>query len=282
LLSGTLTVDQWLSFTAFMERRSSSVVAGSQLDRALDILELLSRSPDPQGLTDIADGVGGAKATVHRLLATLQARGYVTQDSRTARYGAGVRCFELGSMWAQQLDLRTIAAPHAARLNERSGETVHLAIYDHGDVIYIDKIESTQPVVAKSHVGRRCPAPCVATGRALLAFQPREEIDDVLSGPLPAWTERSITDPGELAALLEEVRREGYAVNHGSYRDGVGGIAAPVRDHTGHAVASIGICLPEQRFGPDRRGALRDWTVEAAIAISVALGGPSALVTSGR
>jgi DNA-binding IclR family transcriptional regulator len=264
-----------------MERRSNGVVTSAQLDRALDILELLSRSPGPQGLTDIAQRVGGPKATVHRLLATLQVRGYVTQDARTARYGAGIRCFELGSMWAQHLDLRAIAAPHAAMLNERSGETVHLAIYDHGDVIYIDKIESPHPVVAKSYVGRRCPATCVATGRALLAFRPREEIEEVLGGPLPAYSERSITQPHELAALLNGVRRDGYAVNHGGYRDGVGGIAAPIRDHTGHAVASVGLCLPEQRFGPDRVGPLRDWTVDAAVAISMALGGPSALVASG-
>jgi len=259
-----------------MEQRS-----GSQLDRALDILELLARSPGPQGLTDIAEQVRGPKATVHRLLATLQARGYATHDPRTGRYGAGIRCFELGSLWAGQLDLRAVAAPHAARLNELSGETVHLAVYDHGDVVYIDKIESRHPVVAKSHVGGRCPAACVATGRALLAYQPREEIEDVLRGPLPSRTRRSVTRPAELHALLDRVRRDGYAVNLGSYREGVAGIAAPVRDYTGRVVASVGLCLPEQRFGPDRFGSLREWTVETAAAISAALGGPAAPVLAG-
>jgi IclR family KDG regulon transcriptional repressor len=108
------------------------MATASQLDRALDILELLAGSPGPQGLTDIAEQVHGPKATVHRLLATLQARGYATQDPRTGRYAAGIRCFELGSLWASRLDLRAVAAPHAARLNELSGETVHLAVYDHG------------------------------------------------------------------------------------------------------------------------------------------------------
>jgi len=263
-----------------MEQQSVHA-AGSQLDRALDILELLAGSPGPRGLTDIAEQVHGPKATVHRLLATLQARGYATHDPRTGRYGAGIRCFELGSLWARQLDLRAVAASHAARLNERSGETVHLAVYDHGDVVYIDKIESRHPVVARSYVGGRCPAACVATGRALLAYQPREEIEKILSGPLPAYTQRSITQPAELAALLDRVRRDGYAVNHGSYREGVGGVAAPIRDHTGSPVASVGVCLPEQRFGADRFDALRDATVDAAVAISAALGGPKAPVLTG-
>jgi DNA-binding IclR family transcriptional regulator len=121
----------------------------------------------------------------------------------------------------------------------------------------------------------------VATGRALLAFQPRAEIERVLSGPLPAYTQRSVTRPPELDALLDQVRRDGYAVNHSSYREGVGGVAAPVRDYTGSPVASVGICLPEQRFGADRFDALREATVDAAIAISAALGGPAAPVLAG-
>lgn len=227
------------------------------------------------------DGVGGPKATIHRLLATLQARGYVTRDPRTSGYSAGVRCFELGSLWAQNLDLRAVAAPFLSTLNQDTGETVHLAVYDHGDVVYVDKLESLHPVVAKSYVGRRCPATCVATGRALLAFESHEEIEAVLGGPLPAYTPDSVTDPAALEDLLADVREHGYAVNHGSYREGVGGIAAPVRDHTGRVVASVGICLPEHRFGPERFEALRDGTIETAVAVSRAMGGPVSLVTNG-
>jgi len=263
-----------------MEQRSNS--AGSaQLERALDILEFLAQAGSPRTLAEVIDAVDGPKATVHRLLASLRGRGYVTQDPLTSRYSAGVRCFELGSMWAQSLDMRAVAAPHLAALNEETGETVHLAVYDHGDVVYVDKLESRQPVVAKSYVGRRCPASCVATGRALLAFQDRAEIDDVLAGPLPTYTPDSVTDPDALAALLDRVRREGYGVNHGSYREGVGGVAAPIRDHTGRVIASVGVCLPEHRFGPDRFDDLRDRTVATAIAVSAALGGPAALITSG-
>ena len=149
-----------------MEQRSNS--AGSaQLDRALDILEFLTQAGSPRTLAEVIDAVDAPKATVHRLLATLRERGYVTRDPLTSRYSAGVRCFELGSMWAQSLDLRAVAAPHLSALTEATGETVHLAVYDHTAGVYVDKLESRQPVVAKSSVGRRCPATCVATGRAL-------------------------------------------------------------------------------------------------------------------
>ena len=105
-----------------------------------------------------------------------------------------------------------------------------------------------------------------------------EEIDEILSFPLPSSSPHSITRPAELDALLDRVRRDGYAVNRGGYREGVGGVAAPVRDYTGRVVASVGLGMPEQRFGADRFEVLRDWTVEAASAISAALGGPAAPV----
>lgn len=255
-----------------MEHRPKPTDGSAQLDRALDILELLARLGRPVGLTEIAAAVGGPKATIHRLLTTLYARGYIAQDSYSSLYSAGVRCFELGSLWAQNLDLRAIAGPMLAGLNEQTGETVHLAIYDHGDAVYVDKLESRHPVVVTSHLGRRCTATCVATGRVLLAYQPAPEIQSVLDKPVPSYTEHTVTDPTRLAELLTEVRRNGYGTNHESYRPGVGGLAAPIRDHTGAVIAAVGICLPEQRFGPDRFDELRDRTVQAATDISTALG----------
>lgn len=265
-----------------MEQRSKNADGSAQLEHALDILEFLVAQPSPRGLTELAECVGGPKATMHRLLATLQQRGYVTQDKATGRYAAGLRCFELGSQWTASLDLRRVAAPHLAELNEATLETVHLAVYDGGEVVYVEKLDSPLPVVAVSGLGRRSPATCVATGRALLAFQDPEEIDRVLSGPLPAYTALTVTDPDELRALLAQVRQNGYGVNHGSYRPGVGGVAAPIRDYRGQVVASAGLCLPEDRFGPDRFPELLAAAVSAAVAISGALGGPRSLITSAQ
>lgn len=244
-----------------------------QVHLALDLLEYLARSGQPRGLTEIATQVGGPKATIHRLLATLRSRGYIAQDPRSMAYSVGIRCFEIGSLWAKDFDLRAVAAPHLAHLNEVTGETVHLAVYDQGDAVYVEKIESSFDVVPKTHIGGRSPAAQVATGRVLLAHQPTEEIRAQIATPLRAYTPQSLTDPDELQALLNEVRVNGYAVNHDSFRPGVGGIAAPVRDHTGAVVAAVGLCLPEHRFGDDRFQALKDATLEAAASVSAEVGG---------
>lgn len=256
-----------------MNRPSDIASADSRtLQRALDVLELLAAAGRSVSLADIAATVDAPKATLHRVLSTLQGRGYVTQEPTTGRYSMGVRCFELGSLWAQNLDLRAVAAPHLRRLNEEIEETIHLALYEHGDVVYVEKLDSPRPIIAQSHVGRRCPATCVSTGRALLAFQPYAEIERVLKGPLVAYTRHTVTDRDELLAMLDEVRATGYATNVSSYREGVCGLAAPVRDHTGMVVASVGCCLPEERFGEDRIPVLREVTLRAAHAISRELG----------
>jgi DNA-binding IclR family transcriptional regulator len=256
-----------------MNRDSESVGGDSRtLHRALDVLEFLAGAGRPVALGEIAVAVPSPKATLHRVLTTLHTRGYVAQEPASGRYSMGVRCFELGSLWAQNLDLRAVAAPHLRWLNEEVGETIHLALYEHGDVIYVDKLDSPRPIIPQSHVGRRCPATSVSTGRALLAFQPLAEIERVLDGPQPAYTPHTVTDRDELLAMLDEVRRQGYAINVSSFREGVCGLAAPIRDHTGAVVASVGCCLPESRFGDDRIPDLREATAQAAAAISRELG----------
>jgi len=261
------------SYNVVMELRTDSTGGESRtLHRALDVLEFLARTGEPVALANISDAVDSPKATMHRMLATLQSRGYVSQEAETGRYGVGIRCFELGSLWAQKLDLRVVASPYLRRLNDETGEMVHLALYERGDVIYVEKLGSPHPIVAQSYVGRRCPAYSVSTGRALLAFMPEAEINRVLAGPLPSHTDRTVTDPAQLLELLEEVRHSGYATNDGSFRVGVCGVAAPVRDYTGAVVASVGICVPEQRFGAERLEVLRHQTIAAAAAISAELG----------
>jgi DNA-binding IclR family transcriptional regulator len=260
-----------------MEPNSAHIAV---VHRALTVLEELAGAGTALSFTQLCERTEIPKATLHRLLSTLEARGYVTQENGNGHYAAGVRCFELGSLWAQQLDLRAVAAPVLVELNAESQETVHLGVYDHGDVVYIDKYESPRQVIAKSHVGRRCDAVCVATGRVLLAHSEQAEIERVLSQPLPRYTEHSITDPGELRRMLQRVRAEGYAVNQCSYRDEVCGIAAPVRDQTGRVVASVGLCMPEHRFTTDRFDDLRDMTLRAGVEVSRRLGGPATVVTS--
>lgn len=246
---------------------------------ALDLLETMADGGAPARLTELATALDQAKPTIHRALAALEERGYVVQLP-DERYRLGVRCLELGSSSAEVLDVRAVARPHIEALSQETDENVHLAIYDRGDVVYVDKVDSAQPVAPRSRVGTRAPATAVATGRATLAFQTQAEVERVLARPLPQYTPRSITDPDEMMELLEQIRVTGVAINQSSWREGVCGLAAPVRDHTGVVVASVGCCMPEVRFPESRRPELAAAVLGAAAEISRQLGHQSS--TTGR
>jgi DNA-binding IclR family transcriptional regulator len=255
---------------------------GVQVERALDVLEWLAAAGGQgRGLSEIALAMGQPKATMHRLLTVLRKRGYIAQDEQSG-YQLGIKCFELGNDWAKSFDLRTFARPFLVELNEELGETVHLAVYDQGDVVYVDKLESTHIVIARPDIGNRAPATVVATGRSLLAFQPAGEIRAQLSRPLPAYTETTPTTAEDVAKVLEQVRRDGFAVNQETYRKGICGLAAPIRDSTGGVIASVGILVPAHRFLAEEFDTHRDATIRTALAISTALGGPAQLITAAR
>jgi DNA-binding IclR family transcriptional regulator len=137
-------------------------------------------------------------------------------------------------------------------------------------------------VIARPEIGNRAPATVVATGRALLAFQPAADIKALLSRPLPAYTEHTPTSPEEITELLAQVRRDGFASNRETYRKGICGLAVPIRDSTGAVIASVGILVPAHRFVDEQFEVHRDATIRTALAISSALGGPIQLITTAR
>jgi len=116
------------------------------------------------------------------------------------------------------------------------------------------------------------PALCVATGKALLAYQPPELLADLVRGSLPRYTPRTITDPARVMRVLARVPRDGYAVNLGEYRLDVGGVAAPINDHTGCVVGAVGVTAPISRLPRARVKALVPLVVRAASEISERLG----------
>ncbi|HEY8370851.1 MAG TPA: IclR family transcriptional regulator [Thermodesulfobacteriota bacterium] len=222
-------------------RRTAGAVAPLRsVDRALALLECLAGLPQPAALGDLARRLMVSKAGAFRLLATLKRRGFVRQ-LEDGRYALGLRCWEVGWAVLGEGGIREAAAPTMAALVEQTGESVHLAVYDAGDVVYIDKREGSQPVRAYSHVGGRAPAHCVATGKVLLAFAGEAEWERVMRAGLRRFTPRTIVDPVDLRSELAAVRAQGYSLNRGEWRAEVAGIAAPIRDFTGGVVAAIGI-----------------------------------------
>lgn len=241
------------------------------LVKGIRVLEALAAADRPLGVTELATALGLGKSAVHRPLTALAQLGYVIQDPTTGRYAASLRLWEVGSQVLGRLDLKRLAAGPMAALAQETGETVHLSILDGGDVVHIDKIECRHPIRAYSRVGGRVPAHCIATGKAMLAFQPAEAIDGAARNLKPV-TAQTVTDRARLSEQLEAIRRDGVAVSSGGWQDGVDGIAAPIRDAAGHVVAAIGISGPGLRFGPRQREKFVPLVKAAASDISRAFG----------
>ncbi|AHG64716.1 IclR family transcriptional regulator [Advenella mimigardefordensis] len=216
--------------------------------KGLRLFEIICAQEDqPNTIDDLAISAGLTKSNTHRTLQTLMAAGYVEKSSHTGGYKPTLKVFELAAQRLARLDVRKIAAPLMRRVAQETQETVHLSVLDQFDVIYIDKIDSPNPVRAYSIIGGRAPAYAVATGKALLAFQSSDYLERHVP-ELLRHTENTITTLSALREELADISRIGYAINRGEWRNNVGGIAAPVFDGHNRVIAAFGISGPLERF----------------------------------
>lgn len=216
--------------------------------KGLRLFEIICAQEDqPNTIDDLAISAGLTKSNTHRTLQTLMAAGYVEKSSHTGGYKPTLKVFELAAQRLARLDVRKIAAPLMRRVAQETQETVHLSVLDQFDVIYIDKIDSPNPVRAYSIIGGRAPAYAVATGKALLAFQSSDYLERHVP-ELLRHTENTITTLSALREELADISRIGYAIDRGEWRNNVGGIAAPVFDGHNRVIAAFGISGPLERF----------------------------------
>lgn len=241
------------------------------VNKVLTLIEALAMSARPRGVTELARELRLTKTNVHRLLQTLEKRGFVRRFADVGRYELTLRLWEHASRVPAFRNLKQEAGPFIAQLAQQTRETVHLSILEVFDVIYIDKIESSEPIRTYTQVGGRAPAYCNGTGKAMLAFRPLEYIQG-LKGALTKHTPTTITSIDALARELTKVRQNGYAINRGEWHEGVYGIAAPIRDAGGQVIAAIGISGPATRLKAKRLSAVIPNVIAAAEGISRSLG----------
>ncbi len=217
------------------------------LVKGLKVLETLALSEGSCSLTDMAKQCGLSKSNAHRLLRTLEECGYVRREPKSRTYESTLRLWELGTRVFGRLDLRAIAAPHLRELARVTKESVHLSVFDNDEAVYVDKVESVHAVRAYVGVGDRGPAYCTATGKAMLAGMPDDVVARVCER-LKRFTPNTATSPRRLKADLELIRKQGYALTVGEWREGVLGIAAAIRSPSGVVVGGVGIAGPEERM----------------------------------
>jgi DNA-binding IclR family transcriptional regulator len=243
------------------------------VDRALDIMEALAGAGRGIGIVDLSARVGLHASTVHRLLATLVARGYARQSPQSQRYSLGTRVLQLGRSFHDRSDLRQEAHRYLQQLTEISGETANLVMRDDDEVVYIDQVQSPHLVRMFAEIGRRVPLHSTAGGKAILASWDRAELHRLVAEKgLPGKTKYTITSLGDLELALGEVRRSGYAIDDQEQEEGVRCVAGPVGDQTGDVVAALSLSGPITRMTRSRIAELGALVVRVCGELSAALG----------
>ena len=221
--------------------------------RAFAILKMLRTRPS-LSVTEIADELHLPRSTTHGLVHTLVRLGCLTpvpEDSK--RFNLGLLLHELGSAYLATIDLAREGLQVAQSVSESCGETVHLAVLDDIEVVYIAKVDSIHPVRMVSAVGRRLPAHCTGVGKVLLSGLSTDELRRRFGGMscLPGLTANSITSLQALEAELANVRQNGIAIDNCESNADVRCVASPVFNHVGNITASLSISVPVSRADAD-------------------------------
>jgi len=243
------------------------------LDRAFDILELLSRERHGLTLTEISNRVGLNKSTVHRILASLRERGYVEKYEDGKTYRLGLEFIELSSLYLNSLELKTEAQPILNRLSRQTDQTAFMAIMQDRDVVYIDKIETFHSLRRYKIIGQRRPLHTTSLGKALLSGLSDLEISRLYDGhEFERLTENTIDN---LPALLKEVeltRKRGWAFDDHENEVGTICVGAPVYDYRNMVIAAVSIAWEADAHPGVDVKQLAGAVVEAAQEISRRMG----------
>ncbi len=253
---------------------SQSDGKNTALSKAFAVLDVIANSGNRMRFSQLLGATGLPKATLHRFLAALMAEQLVRFDPSDKTYSLGVKLLELARRTWEEHDVRKVAEQELLKLRDQTNESIHLAILDNLEVVYIDKYESQQSVQTRSSIGKRAPSHCTGVGKAILAFlEPAEQARAVRQLPLTKFTDNTITTPGQMMAHLEMTRERGYATDDEEHHEGIRCVAAPIFDYRGQVVASVSITAPSFRFASGRLGEFGPIAMRAAREITHKLGG---------
>jgi DNA-binding IclR family transcriptional regulator len=242
------------------------------VERCIDILDLLATHGRALSLSDISRGVGAPKSTVLTIVRTLVARGLVALDDERKLYRLGLGVARWGGRVSERVDLASLARPHLQRLARETQETATLALTDGRSVYYVERTVGDQPLQYVVPVGVPRPMHGTAGGKVFLAhMSDAERLAFVKQVGLKRYTERTITDPAALERHLRAVKRTGYGVTRAETSADLFGIAAPIVDRAGKAIAAVNLGGPLFRLRR-RQDEYVAATVAAAAAISAEIG----------
>lgn len=224
------------------EAAASAAHRVQSLERGFSVLKVFSRQEPELTLTEVAQRCGLPRSAARRFLLTLVDLGYAGVDGR--HYYLRSRVLELGFTYLSSLALPDVARPHLERLSARLQRSTSVAILDGDDVVYVQRVAAKRILAAGIGVGTRLPAYVTSHGRALLAAQPDDALDDYLARvTLERRTSRTVRTPEQLRRRLKEARARGWSLVDQELEEGVSSLAVPLRDITGDVVASVNVAV---------------------------------------
>lgn len=243
------------------------------ITRALTVLGAFTPAAPELTLAEISKTTTIPKATVFRILGTLQASSYVIYDSETGRYRLGLKLLELGALVLSNIGLRKASRSVLSQMRRETEATVLMGVLMEDQLLYVDKRDGPGNIRVVSDIGWRRDPHFGMLGMVLLADLPDAEVARLLGKyPLKPHTRYSITDQREFLARLERIRQYGYVFERDEAIEGVSGAAAPVRDYTGRVVAAVGVSLPGPQISDQVKNLMIAAVTKGAGEISASMG----------
>jgi len=244
-----------------MEKKVLKKEKIKSIEKALNILELLSDKEKEMSITEIGKELHIGVSTVHRILATLKCRNYIVQNRQTSKYMLGTKLFVLGCKIQNTTNLIKVVTPFLQRLSKYTNETINFAILEDRELICLYKIESKEMLKAGIEVGTKAAAHCTSLGKVLLAFLPEQEFTMLYPNDnekLSTFTPKSTSSVEELKKCLKKIKKQGYAIDEEEFKIGVNCLGVPIINNKGKAIAAISISGPKSRFNLSKIKKVKD------------------------
>jgi len=263
-----------MSDSLYSENQRDSRYNIRVLDRAFRVISLLSDGK-PRTLNEICKSINLSPSTTFRLLSTMASHSYVKRNEKNNLYQLGLSCLYLARAYQDSNDLRKIALPELEALRDDTKETVHLAIFDAMEVVYLEKLPGLYAIgIMSSRVGGRSPAHCTGLGKVFLAYMAQKEVHSYFTRHgLRKYTDTTIYELDSLENHLQDIRQNGYAFDKGEHEEEVRCVASPIFNMDGQVIAAISISGSSNRLDPlEENKEIIQETCKTAASISRQLG----------
>ncbi|HHV93067.1 MAG TPA: IclR family transcriptional regulator [Firmicutes bacterium] len=255
----------------------------NSVEKALRILDLLAEHYNGLRVSEIAQLTGVPYSTAHRLVCTLETNGYITGSPDTGRYSLSLKILGLYRALNHRMNLTQICFPYLSQLMEKYWETVHLAVYNDGEVVYLNTIVSPRSLAMYTEPGKRAPIHATALGKVLAAYLPEDQVLAVLAEKgMKRFTPNTIVSPEKFLEALQWVRTHGYAVDNEEVELGVRCVASSLINHNGNVVGAVSVSAPSARLPLEKIGEIAESVMATCDAASRALGATEAAIRAHR